>query len=190
LTLPVAGFYYGDANMAREGSKRQIAIDVMTANADKPMADVLPLIAEAAGLPNLSAARAYYKNLAENFGVPGKVESAPKAVKQPKAKVAKEPKAKAKAVSVATTRKARVIADVAATGKTADEVEAIRAANLAKIKAVHERMIARGDLPNTLNREIAIESEQPITIDEELEADRDYPQFLTRDQLDEVLGEL
>lgn len=172
--------------MAREGSKRQIAIDVMTANADKPMADVLPLIAEAAGLPNLSAARAYYKNLCENFGVPGKVDSAPKAKAAPKAKVAKQPKA-AKAVTVPVTRKARVVAEVAAVdGKSASDIEAIRAANLAKIREVHAKMVARGQLPGKAE----VVSTPRVSVDDELEADRDFPEFLTRDQLGEVLGEL
>jgi hypothetical protein len=175
-------------------TKTAVTLATMTANADKPMAEVVALIVaaqHAAGFTDVTdkIAVGAYRWAVKNDKAPGKLAEKVKAA--PKAKVVKEPKAKvAKAVSVATTRKARVIADVAATGKTVDEVESIRAANLAKIKAVHERMIARGDLPNTLTREIAIESEQPITIDEELEMDRDYPEFLTRDQLGEVLGEL
>ena len=77
-------------------SKAQMIIDLMNANADKPMDEVLALIVEAAkGLPgapiDTSRARAYYvynyrKGLASGVG-PGseKRARAPKAAKAPKA---------------------------------------------------------------------------------------------------------
>lgn len=171
-------------------TKTAVTLATMTANADKPMAEVVALIVaaqHAAGFTDVTdkIAVGAYRWAVKNDKAPGKLAEKVKAA--PKAKVAKEPKAKvAKAVSVATTRKARVVADVAATGKTATEVEAIRAANLAKIREVHERMIARGQLPGKAE----VVSTPRVSIDDELEADRDFPEFLTRDQLGEVLGEL
>ena len=59
--------------MAKQGSKRQVAIEIMTANADKPMIEVLQLIAEANSI-TVTAARSYYKYLVANNMAPGKVD--------------------------------------------------------------------------------------------------------------------
>lgn len=116
--------------MARPGSKRQIAIDLMNSNADKPMAEVIALIAAANSLSN-GAARSYYVYLAENGYATGTVDrskapAAPKAEKEPKApkeKVAKAPKAKKDP----------------ANEKSAEEIEKIKTANMARLKEVHGR---------------------------------------------------
>ena len=67
----------------------------------------------------------------------------------------------------------------------------MRASNLAKIREIHHRMIARGDMPATVKSkaEIAVAA-APISVDDELEAARDFPEFLNRDDLAVVLGEL
>lgn len=172
-------------------TKTAVTLATMTANADKPMAEVVALIVaaqHAAGFTDVTdkIAVGAYRWAVKNDKAPGKLADRAKA--EPKAKVAKQPKVKAaKAVSVPVTRKARVVAEVAAVdGKTATEVEAIRAANLAKIREVHAKMVARGQLPGKAE----VVSTPRVSVDDELEADRDFPEFLTRDQLGEVLGEL
>lgn len=55
------------AIQAREGSKRRNAIDVMLANRDKSMADVVKLIAAKNG-DSEGTARSYYKWICENYG--------------------------------------------------------------------------------------------------------------------------
>jgi hypothetical protein len=176
-------------------TKTAVTIATMNANADKPMAEVVTLIVaaqHAAGFTDVTdkIAVGAYRWAVKNDKAAGALAERVKAA--PKAKVAKAPKVKAaKAVSVATTRKARVVAAVSADTKTADEVEAIRAANLAKIREIHHRMIASGKMPATVKSkaEVAVAS-APISVDDELEASRDFPEFLNRDQLGEVLGEL
>ena len=177
-------------------TKTAVTIATMTANADKPMADVVLLIVaaqHAAGFTDVTQPIAVgaYRWAVKNDKAPGALAERVKA--EPKAKVAKAPKVKAaKAVTVATTRKARVVASVAsADAKSAADVEAVRASNLAKIREIHHRMIARGDMPATVKSkaEIAVAA-APISVDDELEADRDFPEFLNRDDLAVVLGEL
>lgn len=112
--------------MAREGSKRAVAIEIMNANAKKPMAEVLALIASANGI-ELGAARSYYVYLVKQGMAKGTVEAtakAPKVAKAPKApKAAAKPKTKAEAVK-------------AVASKSPEEIEKIKAANLARMKSV------------------------------------------------------
>lgn len=103
-----------------------------------------------------------------------------------KAKKAAKPKA-AKKVSVPATKKARIAADAApAETKSAAEIESIRAANLAKIREVHQRMIAQGKLPNTLKNEVEVEVDSDEADEEEI--DRDFPQFLDKGAVTEMVG--
>jgi hypothetical protein len=113
--------------MARPGSKRQVAIDLMNANTDRPMAEVIAMIAQANNL-SLGAGRSYYVYLAENGFAQGTVDRTkkPKAEKAPKAEKIAEPKAE-------KPKKPK------AEAKSADEVEAIKAANLKRLKEVHSR---------------------------------------------------
>lgn len=112
--------------MAREGSKRQIAIEIMTANSDKSMAEVIALIAAANSLTP-GAARSYYTYISAQGWAPGKVEptvrvkaeKAPKAAAEPKAPKAAKPKAEA---------------------KSPEEIERIKAANLKRLKEVHAKV--------------------------------------------------
>lgn len=176
-------------------TKTAVTLATMAANADKPMAEVVLLIVaaqHASGFTDvtLPIAVGAYRWAVKNAKAPGKLAEKVKA--EPKAKVAKEPKVKAaKAVSVATTRKARVVASVvSADAKSAADVEAVRASNLAKIREIHHRMIARGDMPATVKSKAEIAVAAPVSVDDELEAARDFPEFLNRDDLAVVLGEL
>lgn len=174
--------------MARPASKTPIALQIMHDNADKPMDQVLPLIQDALELKTIYQARTYYKKLVEEHNAPGIVESKrPRksaTEKAAKPKVIKEPKA----IAIANTTIARPIADNAKP-KTDAEIEAIRAANLAKIREVHQKMIAKGQLPNTLKQDIDVidEPEFNTSVEQEIEQESEYPAFLTKDQLDYIL---
>jgi hypothetical protein len=112
--------------MAREGSKRQVAIEIMTANSDKPMAEVIALIASANGLTS-GAARSYYVYIAAQGWAPGKVEATVRVKAEKPVKVAK-PKAEPKA------------AKPKAEAKSPEEIEKIKAANLKRLKEVHAKV--------------------------------------------------
>jgi hypothetical protein len=57
---------------ARPGSKRRIAVDVMRANPDLPMRELLPMIVKAEGAGfNLADARSYYTWIVDNNHGPG-----------------------------------------------------------------------------------------------------------------------
>ena len=112
--------------MARAHPKRLIVIGIMTANADKPMAEVVPMIQnhpEVACSPN--QAKAWYKWIVERDMAPGKIVS----LRTPKEKAATP--SKEETVDYATV--AAQAADELI--ETEADVEAERAANLAKIKA-------------------------------------------------------
>jgi hypothetical protein len=128
--------------MARQGSKRQNAIEIMSANSDKPMSAVLPLIAAANGITD-AAARSYYKWIVENGMAPGVVDST-RTVKAAVAPVTK-PDLLADALEVYHDDEGitpeQLLGEVAAELKEEDEA-AIRAANLQKIKEAAERFQA------------------------------------------------
>lgn len=70
-------------NTARVGTKRHTAAVVMTENGDRPMNDVLPLIAAAIGVTEGNA-RGYYIWLVENKFAPGQApEKRTRSVKAP-----------------------------------------------------------------------------------------------------------
>jgi len=102
-----------------------------------------------------------------------------------KATRAKAPKA-AKKVSIPATTKARVAAAVSVEPKSEADIEAIRAANLEKIRQVHQKMIGQGKLPNTLNEDIEVE-EKADKADEE-EINRDFPKYLDKSAVTEMVG--
>jgi hypothetical protein len=117
--------------MAREGSKRGIAIEIMNSNANKPMAEVLELIATANGI-DAGAARSYYVYLVKNGMAKGNVEA-----KAPKAKAEKPAKEKAvKRMAKEVAAKAVKAVKPAGPVKSAEEIEKIKAANMARMKAV------------------------------------------------------
>lgn len=125
--------------MARAGSKRQVAIDIMNANADKSMAEVMALISEANGIP-LSAARGYYKYLAEQGMAAGKVEKIARQKAVTVAEVSTESN-KFKVTPAVTKAVKRMTneAKKAKETKSPEEIERIKAANLARLKEVHSK---------------------------------------------------
>lgn len=120
--------------MAREGSKRAIAIEIMNSNAKLPMSEVLPLIAKANGI-DVGAARSYYVYIVKNGMAKGKIEDKPKAEKAPKTAKEKAVKRMVKE-TVKKAAKAPKAEKPKAPVKSAEEIEKIKAANLARMKAV------------------------------------------------------
>ncbi len=105
-------------------TKQKIFLDIMTANADKSMAEVIPLLMAANDWKEGIAIGAYRWAVREGRA-PGVVPVRAKAVKAEKAPKApaapKAPKADAKPT------------------KTPEEIAAIKAANLARLKEVNAR---------------------------------------------------
>lgn len=126
--------------MARAGSKRQIAIDIMNANVDKSMAEVMVLISEANNIP-LGAARGYYKYLCEQGMAAGKVE---KIARQKAVSVAhvdgESNKFKVTPAVVKTVKRMASETTKKTETKTPEEIEKIKAANLARLKKVHAKV--------------------------------------------------
>lgn len=112
-------------------SKRSIIIGIMEANKNKSMDDVVDLIAKSKDFKHhakaLEEARYYYGKFVRTGVAPGvlirKTKTKTKAVAKPK-----------------KTGQANVVADVAG---AATELEAIRAKNLAALKATSERLSNR-----------------------------------------------
>lgn len=154
--------------MAREGSKRAVAIEIMNANADKPMADVLELIAKANGI-EVGAARSYYVYLVKQGMAPGKVEAKAKTEKAPKAAKEKAVKRMVKETVAKVKTKAEA---VKAVSKSPEEIAKIKAANLARMKSV-------------------LAKTKQNVVQDEVSADfgeSDEPAFLTKDEVAELVG--
>ena len=149
--------------MAREGSKRQVAIEIMNSNAKKPMADVIVMIAKANGLAP-GAARSYYTGLVKMGLAKGKIEES---VRAPKA--AKEKTVKRMAKEVA----AKAVKPTAPT-KSPEEIEKIKAANMARMKAV------LGKVKQTVRTEAV---EVPFAETDSFAA----PAFLTKDEVEALV---
>lgn len=159
--------------MAREGSKRQIAIEVMTANADKPMDDVLPLIMDQCDLKNLGAARGYYKHIAEMGWAPGTVPASTRG---------RKPKIEAPADAASTEQvTAAPVAEVAPPSE--EEVDAIRAANLAKLQqlAARRNQVEETDEADDEEFDEEIDEEEVAAADDD--SDEDFPESLTAEQV-------
>jgi hypothetical protein len=188
LTRPKWAFDM-EANMAV--TKTDTVVRVMTEMNGQPVDSIFAAIVEAIRIEHeteytISRARSVYLWCIKHGRAEGELPV--------KAKKAAKPKA-AKKVSVPATKKARIeIANkvrelcsaTATKSKSAADIEAIRAANLEKIKQVHQKMIAQGDLPNTLKEEIEVEIESDKADDEEIE--RDFPQFLNKSAVTEMVG--
>lgn len=110
----------------RAGTKSAAAIAVMVKHADKPMEKVIPKIAEAAGL-DMDKAKHYYVLFVRKGLAPGEVPA-----KAPKAAVEKTVKRMAKEVAAKAVKAEKPKAPV----KSAEEIEKIKAANLARMKSV------------------------------------------------------
>jgi len=108
-------------------SKRAQAISVMNAHPDKPMAVVVTLIADTINVTEANA-RSYYRYIVAHKLAGGSVDTTTKAKAAPKAKLTK------------ATAKAKVTKQVPATKLLPEsEVAKIKAANLARLKAVSAR---------------------------------------------------
>jgi hypothetical protein len=169
--------------MAKGGSKRQVAIDIMNSNRDKSPLEIIELIAAANSL-NGSAARSYYKWIIENGLVTG--------LDMPQGKVKSEAKD-----TVAVIKRVKepkiVVESKPSTDKSDDEIAAIRAKNLETIKAVAAKVKQkkRDYLPGQV---AAPAKETPADFDPEAaraEVEAMYkeldsysvPEFLKKDQL-------
>jgi len=108
-------------------TKQKIFLDIMAANPDKPMADVIPLLMAANDWSEGIAVGAY-RWAVRNNKAPGVLPERKKA--EPKVKVEKAPKAPAAPKAPKAT-------------KTPEEVERIKAANLARLKEVHAKRKAK-----------------------------------------------
>ena len=110
-------------------SKRSIIIGIMEANKNKSMDDVVDLIAKSKDFKHhakaLEEARYYYGKFVRTGVAPGVL------IRKTKTKAAAKPK---------KTGQANVVADVTS---AATELEAIRAKNLAALKATSERLSNR-----------------------------------------------
>ena len=108
-------------------SKRGQAVLVMIENQDKPMLEVIPMISKAISVSD-SAARSYYKYIVEEGYGPGKVDGGRLKTKQISAK---SNKLIAKAIKSGAIK----VPEVKVT-KSPEEIERIRAANLAKMQEI------------------------------------------------------
>jgi hypothetical protein len=123
-------------------SKRATAISIMNDNADKAMSQVVELIADAINvtIPN---AKSYYRYIVKHKLAAGKAETATRAAPAPKAQKAAKPvkvKAEPKAAAVkGRTAKAVVAKDENSTQSSAN-IDAIKAANLKRMKEVSARL--------------------------------------------------
>jgi len=114
-------------------SKRNDAIEIMTANATLPMGDVVKMIADKIGVTEANA-KSYYKWIVANGKAPGNVEKTARAAKSTDRKTKT---AKTKMVKVP---KPKVQGDKPKiTDKTVEEINDIRAKNLARLKAVGKK---------------------------------------------------
>jgi len=171
-------------------SKRSIAIRVMTENKDKPMADVVALIAKAIDVTEANA-KSYYKYIVANKLGPGKVEKSTK-VKAAKPAKTKEVPAKKLLKEVGLTKGNRFTGKVKTETKPkdADELAKIKAANLKRMQEITERnKVIRAQY----NGNIARGADDPFDpLDFTPEGARaevaamlaeDEPRFLTKDQV-------
>lgn len=154
-------------------TKTSVTLSVMRANALLPMADVVDLILEAqhaAGFFSVTKPICVgaYRWAVRTGQAEGFVPKTTKVAKAPKAP--KAPKTKKEAV-------AKVTKPVADQPLGSDE---IRAANLARIKAVHQRMKAEGHF---VDEEVRPEEAPVMENFDEIDSFA-APAFLTRDEVD------
>ena len=162
-------------------TKTSVTLSVMRANALLPMADVVDLILEAqwaAGFFSVTKPLCVgaYRWAVRTGAAEGFVPKAPKAAKAwPKATKTKVAKTKAPKVTKAT-----VVAKPVADQPLGDET--IRAANLARIKAVHARMKGEGRF-DFVDEEVR-PTEAPVMDNFDDVDSFASPAFLTRDEVD------
>lgn len=144
-------------------TKTSVTLSVMAANEGKPMAEVIPLIVaaqHAAGFTDVTAERAdgAYRWAVKNAKAPGVIPERKKAEPKPEKPKAEKPAAEPKAAKPKAEKPA----------KSPEEIERIKAANLARLKQVHAK------------RKQEVKATEP----EVLEADPfSAPVVLTRDEV-------
>lgn len=160
-------------------TKTDVIVNVMTENFGRPAEEIFPLIVDAIAAHDgteytIARAKSVYMWCIKNERADGvlPVRSNARKTKEPKVKAAEK-------IEIPNTTTVAVSNEVPVQEKTPEEIEAIRAANLAKIKEVHTRMIAKGTIPNSLDDEPEEE------MDEEIK--NDYPEFLTKEQVEEMV---
>lgn len=150
--------------MAKD-TKTSRVIAIMTANKDKPMFDVCAIIER--DLPcKPGYGKTWYRWCVKEGVAPGALVAAarsapvstPKA--SPKVKVAAEPKASPKPA------------------KTAEEVAAIKAANLERIRQVAAKMGSKRRVVDT-----TVSKDDDAKAKKEFRLDDDHPEFLTRSEV-------
>ena len=156
-------------------TKTSVTLGVMTANGDKPMADVVPMILEAqhaAGFTDvtLKICEGAYRWAVRNAVAPGVVPE-----KAPKVKVAKVKTVKTKAEAVKKIAKKASSKDLKPVEtKSPEEIERIREANLARMKEVASRQKKNNDEMEVV----------PESIDRDTFVD---PPFLTREEVNALI---
>lgn len=157
-------------------TKTSVTLSVMNANVDKPMADVVQMILEAQHAAGFSDVTLKICEGAYRWAVRKGVATGTVPVKQKTAKAVKP--AKSKAVKTKKEAAAKVSKPAAPT-KTPEEIERIKAGNLARLKEI----AARNKQNNNAAR-IAERAAEVATVDT---SDRDdpfsVPTFLTKDEL-------
>ena len=111
-------------------SKRSDAIRVMKANADKPMADVVKLIAAEISVTEANA-KSYYKWIVAHNMAPGEVTKTARTPKAARSGAPKAPKLIKPKIDKSIMKDKKPITD-----KTVEELADIRAKNLARLRAV------------------------------------------------------
>lgn len=154
-------------------SKREDAIQIMKANADKPMSVVVKLIAEKIGVTDANA-KSYYKWIVANGKAPGLVEKTIKTTRAPRVPKTAKPKM-IKAKPVRLTDKPKV------TDKTVEELADIRAKNLARLKAVG-RKYQKGQYAEPRFSDEPFDANAVPNLEAELES-FEAPKFLNMNQV-------
>lgn len=160
----------------KPGSKRAICMKIMNDNLDKPMAEVVAIMVKTLAPWSEAAAKSMYKWQIENGLAGGKVEKAARKVVEKAAKKEKAPK-KEKAQKVEVKAKAPE--------KTPEEIEAIKAKNLARLKEVGKKYRQTASNKNHPGVEDFDESKAKDEVTE-MYNDLDSfkaPEFLTPDQV-------
>lgn len=167
-------------------SKQATIFQVMNDNADKPMDEVLQIIVEAtAHMPgkaiDLRRAKAYYVDAVKKGHAPGKIEKSVRAapvntptVKTNKPKLVSVPKPKVQGDKP-------VIAD-----KTVEEIEDIKAKNMARLKAVGEKFmkgqVAEGKKGSFNKAQAKAAKQYVVDVTNDLDSFK-VPEFLTADEV-------
>ena len=121
-------------------TKTSVTLGVMAANGDKPMTEVVALILKAqhaAGFTDvtLKICEGAYRWAVRKSVAPGVVP-----VKEKAARVARPSKSKTKAQALAVVKAAKARSESKAPTKSPEEIERIKAANLARLKQVHAKV--------------------------------------------------